>query len=176
MKVVKAEDVKGPEVNQIKPQIDEAKVAELQEKFEAMQNDLQTKKYDVSLNKEQTTFLFEDFYNNVDWKGYESYAIAETHSKLSEIVEKGELNGKTSTEIIEAIFHFLKNHLGKGVKSATVFRQICDQFALPMKEINEDRQALRDLSLELVSAEQGIPVEQLVDQLNRQAALQNGQG
>ena len=43
-----------------------------------------------------------------------------------------------------------------------------------MKEINEDRQALRDLSLELVSAEQGIPVEDLVEQLNRQQALQNG--
>ena len=176
MKVVKAEDVKGPEVEQFEKKIDQAKVAELQEKFDAFQTELQTKTYDVLLNKEQTTFLFDEFYNNVDWKGYESYAIAETHSKLSALVQKGELNGKASTEIIEAIFHFLKNHLGKGVKSAVLFRQICDQFALPMKEINEDRQSLRDLSLELVSAEQGIPVEQLVEQLNRQAALQNGQG
>ena len=90
MKVVKAEDVKGPEVEQFEKKIDQAKVAELQEKFDAFQTELQTKTYDVLLNKEQTTFLFDEFYNNVDWKGYESYAIAETHSKLSALVQKGE--------------------------------------------------------------------------------------
>jgi len=37
-----------------------------------------------------------------------------------------------------------------------------------MKELNEDRQELRDLSMELVAAEQGISVEQLQKSLENQ--------
>ena len=55
-----------------------------------------------------------------------------------------------------------------------MFRRICDQFALPMKEINDDRQILRDHSLELVAAEQGISVETLVEAAQRDQALQQG--
>lgn len=82
--------------------------------------------------------------------------------------EGSTLNGKIPTEIVEAVFHFLKNYSGQGVESAGLFKQICDQFALPMKEVNEDRQHLRDISLELVAAEQGIEVETLVERLNQQ--------
>ena len=178
MKVIKADEVLDqPQTEQPQsetPAIDKAKVAELQEKFDTMRQIIETKKYGIALNADQTNFLINEFYQNVEWKGYESYAIAETFDKLNALVKDGELNGSTNVEIIEAIFHFLKNYVGKGVQFATTFKQICDQFAVPMKEINEDRQSLRDLSLELVSAEQGIPVEDLVEQLNRQQALQNG--
>jgi hypothetical protein len=43
-----------------------------------------------------------------------------------------------------------------------------------MKEINDDRQVLRDHSLELVAAEQGISVENLVEAAQREQALQQG--
>ena len=170
MKVVKSEDV------QEIPQVDQKKVAELQEKFDRERQLVETKKYGVALNEEQTDFLFNDFYQNVNWKGYESYAIAETHDRLTEVLNgEKSLNGKISTEIVEAVFHFLKNYEGKGVEKAEMFRQLCDQFALPMKEVNEDRQNLRDLSLELVAAEQGIEVETLVERINQQQGYQGAQ-
>lgn len=37
-----------------------------------------------------------------------------------------------------------------------------------MNEINQDRQNLRDLSLEIVSTEQGIPIEDVIKSLNEQ--------
>ena len=43
-----------------------------------------------------------------------------------------------------------------------MFRSICDQFALPMQEINTDRQMLKDIALELTATEKGISVESLV--------------
>ena len=163
MKVIKNEDVANAT-----PEIDQVKLAELKEKFDLTQNQLITKEYDILLNEEQTEFLFNDVYENIVWKGYESYAISESHDILAKLIVDGKLVGKTKTEIVEAIFHFLKNHTASGVKSARLFRQVCDQFALPMTEINTDRQTLRDLSLELVSVEQGIPVEQLIEGLQRE--------
>ncbi len=171
MKVTKTEETVNPIVET--HQVDEKKLAAAQEKFDSFRQLIETKKYDVYLNEEQTEFFFNTFYNNVEWKGYESYAIAETYDRLSAIKDsKKELNGKTEVEIIEAIFHFLKNYSSKGYKDAKVLKGICDQFALSMKEINSDRQELRDLSLELVSIEQGIPVEELVASLNERAQNQ----
>jgi hypothetical protein len=57
----------------------------------------------------------------------------------------------------------LKNYVGTGVDAAIKFRSICDQFALPMQEINVDRQTLKDIALELTAAEKGISVESLVN-------------
>lgn len=169
MKVVKAEDVPTQEMEvkdeQAAP-VDQAKVEELKEKFDLMQKQLTDKLYDIKLSKEETSFLFDVVYDNIPWKGYESYAISETHTQLKELIKNGELNGGAKVEIIEAIFHFIKSYESKGVENAKLFRGIADQFALPVQEINTDRQEMRDISLELVSVEQGIPVEQLVQQLN----------
>jgi hypothetical protein len=162
MKVIKNEEATTEKT------IDLVKVAELKENFDLVQNQLTNKEYDITLTKEQTTFLFDNVYESIVWKGYESYAISETHDTLHKLVKGGKLVGKTRTEIVEAIFHFLKNYTANGVSSARLFRQICDQFALPMTEINNDRQTLRDLSLELVSVEQGIPVEELIKGLQRE--------
>jgi hypothetical protein len=148
--------------------VDQTKVAELKEKFDTLQETFRTKTYDVTLNEEQTSELTTNFYNNFTWKGYESYAVAETFEQITSQVTGGTLNGSFSTEIVEATFHFIKNYEGKGVNDARVFKGICDQFALPMQEINNDRQELRDLSLELVATENGISVETLVNNLQAQ--------
>ena len=172
MKVIKAEDVLEASQNGVQnsPSIDKQKIAKIQEKFDSFRQMLDKKKYEILLSEEQTEFLFEQFYNTVQWKGYESYAISETYDKLRSLVDEktGELKGKTNTEIIEAIFHFLKNHVSNGIGEARIFKAICDQFSLPMKEVNEDRQELRDLSMELVAAEQGIEVEDLMKKLESQ--------
>jgi hypothetical protein len=172
MKVVKVTDFLEENETQVaEPNagIDAVKVAEFQEKFDRTRQMMETKKYPVFLTAPQTVFLFDQFYKNVEWKGYESYAISETYQYLNNLVgTDGTLNGQLPTEITEAVFHFLKNYTARGFESAVLFRQICDQFALPMKEINEDRQILRDLSLELVAAEQGIEVETLVKNLEAQ--------
>ena len=60
----------------------------------------------------------------------------------------------------------MKNHEGKGHELATNFKLICDAFAVPVNEINTDRQSLKDLSLELVAAEKNIDINDLVESLN----------
>ena len=89
--------------------------------------------------------------------------MAETYNQLVEMVKDDKIDSGADAPIIEAIFHFLKNYIGTGVDSAIKFRSICDQFALPMQEINTDRQTLKDVALELTAAEKGISVESLVN-------------
>ena len=144
----------------------QVKTAQTQEKFDALQNELNEKGYGVILDKTLTATLINELYPTFAWKGYESYAITETYKQISESVKKDTINAKYPAEVIEATFHFLKNHEGKGHTLATNFKLICDAFALPINEINTDRQNLKDLSLELVAAEQGIDVNDLIKSLN----------
>ena len=171
MKIVKADDV---ELNEqpTTPAIDPAVVQAAQDKFDLLRNQLDSKEYAVELSTELTSFLFDVFYSKVSWKGYESYAIAETFDQLKSAVQGDTLNGTIKPEIIEAIFHFLKNHVGVGITDARGFKELCDVFAIPMKELNEDRQSLRDASLEVVAAEQGITVENLVENAQKAQAAQ----
>lgn len=162
MKVVKANDVPTQE-QKTTGAINEVLVAELVEKFDTMKMVVDTKKYNILLDKDQTNALMNEFYPEFQWKGYESYAVAETYNQLVEMVKDDKIDSGADAPIIEAIFHFLKNYIGTGVDSAIKFRSICDQFALPMQEINTDRQTLKDVALELTAAEKGISVESLVN-------------
>jgi len=177
MKVVKAGEVLEPQLtNESTPKVDKKLIAELTEKVESMQKELEGKQYGIALNKEQTDFLFSEFFVNVAWKGYEAYAIAETHKALKGTISEGSVNGKINAEIVEAIFHFLKNYESKGFEFAQTFKEACDQFAVPMQEINQDRQNLRDASLEMTAAEQGISVENLVEKFQAAQAQQGPMG
>ena len=165
MKVVKANDVPTQEQTKINA-IDQVLVAELTEKFDAIRQVVDTKKYSVLLDAEQTSALLNEFYPAFQWKGYESYAISETFNQLSSSINKDQIKDKFPVEIIEATFHFLKNFVGIGFELAIPFKRICDQFALPIQEINQDRQNLKDVSLEIIATEKGIKVEDLVEALN----------
>jgi hypothetical protein len=167
MKVVKAEDVvEAPQTENLA--IDPKKVEELREKFDVLNKELNEKNYPVLLDSELTEVLMTKLYPEFLWKGYESYAISETYNQFESVRNGNGINSKFPVEVIEATFHFLKNHVGKGFELAIPFKKICDQFAVTIQEINKDRQELKDLSLELVSAEQGIKVEDLVEALNKQ--------
>jgi hypothetical protein len=144
----------------------QVKIAQTQEKFDTLQNELNEKGYGVVLDKTLTSTLINDLYPSFEWKGYESYAITETYKQISESIKKEEINAKFPVEVIEATFHFLKNHVGKGHTLATNFKLICDAFAVSIQEINTDRQLLKDLSLELVAAEKGIDINDLIKSLN----------
>jgi hypothetical protein len=175
MKVIKSQDV--PQNAPSNGQPDQEQIAQLQEKFDALRSEIETKFYSVCMNKEQTTFFFDEVYPSIEWKGYESYAVSESYDRLSEGVKDGEMNAKVRPEIIEAAFHFIKNFVSKGIDRARMFKQIADQLALSINDINQDRQNLRDVSLELVAAEKGIPVETLVSELQKEQQMQqNMQG
>jgi len=146
--------------------IDQVKIAKLKESFDNLQDSISSKGYELYLEKDLTDGLFNELYPAIKWKGYESYAVSETYTQLSNSVKDGEIRASFKPEIIEAVFHFLKTHEGNGVEFAITFKRICDQFALGINEINKDRQELRDISLELHSAETGVPVEQIVKAYN----------
>ena len=144
----------------------QVKTAQLKEKFDALQDELNAKGYGVILNSELTSTLINELYPTFAWKGYESYAITETYKQISESVKNNEINSKFPVEVIEATFHMFKNYEGKGHILATNFKLICDAFAVSIQEINTDRQLLKDISLELVAAEKGININDLIDSLN----------
>jgi hypothetical protein len=164
MKVIKAKEVPQNESTGI----NHVEVAKLQEKFDSFKQMLDTKTYGVYLDAELSKFFFESFYPSIQWKGYESYAVSESYDRLKDQVnEEGLLNGKVRPEIVEAVFHFIKSFVSTGIENARLFKRTADQFAITVQEINQDRQELKDISLELVAAEKGITVESLTGELQK---------
>lgn len=166
MKVMKSEEVQTEQTTN--NNLDQVKLDQLQEKFDVLQSTINNKKYDLLLDEKLTQVLMTEIFPEFQWKGYESYAVSETYTQLEKARSGKGIKSKFPVEIIEATFHFLKNFVGVGFELAVPFKKICDQFALPIQEINQDRQNLKDISLELIATEKGINVEDLVESLNAQ--------
>jgi hypothetical protein len=164
MKVMKSEEVLTEQT--LNNEVDQAKLDQLQEKFDVLQSTINNKQYNLLLDDELTSVLMNEVFPKFQWKGYESYAVSETYTQLEKARTGNGIDSKFSAEIIEATFHFLKNFIGTGFEIAIPFKKICDQFALPVQEINQDRQNLKDVSLEIIATEKGIRVEDLVEALN----------
>lgn len=138
-----------------------------EEQMLEMQENLSKKKYKVKTNVDVLDYLMNEFYQNVQWNGYECYAVSETHKELNKIFEKWkDREFKTEkrsfsikVEILEALFHFIKGHSSKGLENANKHRLLAEDFSIPMSELNQDRQKLRDLAMEAEAAKHGITVE-----------------
>jgi hypothetical protein len=162
MRVVKG---KKKDTKDVVEQVNKLKIDEARQKFDAFQSVLNDKEYAIKLDKKETRFMYDNFLTTVKWKGYECYAVDQIYDALSKISNSktGTINGKLSSQFIEAIFHFIKTYEGTGFENAKLFKVVADEFAKPMQELNNDRQILRDLSLELMAAENGISVEELAN-------------
>lgn len=165
MEIIKNE--KKEELGNVKGEksIDNELVAQLEEKFDLMNQQLQEKKYALLLESQGVEFLTE-FFDNVKWTGYESYAIDETYRVLNESINNDSIDVKFKPEIIEAVFHFMKKYEGRGIKFASNHKYVCDQLSVTINEINKDRQELQGLSLELIAAQHGITVEEVIQKMN----------
>lgn len=141
------------------PSIDSALVDKLNEKFNEENEKYASKKYLLELSKDSKEWFLNTFLETVTWKGYECYAITEIHRAFTTAKKSKNLFPK---EIIEAVFHFLKGFEGKGVSNAQNHKAVSDVFATVMNDINQGAQDLRDLSIEIAAAEQGITPEELI--------------
>ena len=164
MKVMKSEEVQIEQTGN--NEVNQDLLDQLQEKFDVLQSTINNKQYNLFLDGDLTSVLMTEVFPKFQWKGYESYAVSETYTQLEKARNGKGIKAKFPVEIIEATFHFLKNFVGTGFEMAVPFKKICDQFALPIQEINQDRQNLKDVSLEIIATEKGIKVEDLVEALN----------
>lgn len=157
------------------------KALEFEQKMQDLQAELMKKKYRVKTTSETLDYLMTDFFNNVAWNGYECYAISETNKEMTKIVDrfatKEFKNNKRSftlkVEVLEALFHFIKQHTGTGLGSASNHRALCEDFSVAMAELNVDRAALRDLAMEAEAAKHGITVEDYKKAADAMHAQQN---
>jgi ElaB/YqjD/DUF883 family membrane-anchored ribosome-binding protein len=165
---LKVIDPKGP----ITMDENNATALEIEAQMEELQTKLSKKKYRVKTTTETMNYLMDEFYADVPWAGYECYAIGETHAQVKKVldkaieklVESGKDTNKISftipVEILEALFHFVKQYPGKGVEVAAKHRLLAEDLSVPMSQLNQDRNELRDLAMEAEAAKHGITVEE----------------
>jgi hypothetical protein len=171
MAKLKTMDVSGPNSTTTAPikstKFDEMdpKAMKVEEDMQAYQAELAKKKYRVKTTESTFKHFIANFYNEVQWEGYECYAISETHKEFDKIASKlkpsktGKVSFTIKPEILEATFHFVKKHNGSGIESANAHRLICEDFSVTMAELNQDRTKLRDFAMEAEAAKHGITVE-----------------
>lgn len=155
--------------------VNQEKIDKAQQNFDTFNAVLVEKKYPVKLSFVASNYLMKEFFSNLKFKGAEAYAVKEVYDNMQSLVLKGNnqskeylINGELKAEIIEAMFFFIKQYEGRGYLEASLFKEVADGFSTPMQLLNEDRQYLRDLSLELIAAEQGVEVEKIKEQYTQQ--------
>ena len=165
LKVISPKGPKGVDENN--PQ-----ALELEQQMNELQTKLSKKKYRIKTTTETMNYLMDEFYPNVQWKGYECYAIDETYTQVKKVLDKAmdklaesdketnKLSFTIPVEILEALFHFVKEFVGKGRDNAQMHRLLAEDLSVPMSQVNQDRQGLRDLALEAEAAKHGITVEE----------------
>jgi hypothetical protein len=83
---------------------------------------------------------------------------------MDKLAESGKETDKLSftlpVEILEALFHFVKEFPGKGREHAQLHRLLAEDLSVPMSQLNQDRQQLRDLAIEAEAAKHGITVDE----------------
>jgi len=165
---LKVIDPKGP----VTMDENNPKALELEQQMEDLQKTLSKKKYRVKTTTGTMNYLMDEFYPNVQWKGYECYAIDETYTQVKKVLDKAmdklaesgkdtdKLSFTIPVEILEALFHFVKEFPGKGREHAQLHRLLAEDLSVPMSQLNQDRQQLRDLAIEAEAAKHGITVDE----------------
>ena len=61
---------------------------EIEQQMMDLQAKLSKKKYRVKTTTDTMNYLMDTFYPNVQWKGYECYAIDETYTQVKKVLDK----------------------------------------------------------------------------------------
>ena len=142
------------------------KAMKFEEEMVEKQKELTKKKYKVKTTESTVKYLTGDFYNNVEWNGYECYAISETNSVITKMVSKlkpsktGKVTLTLTPDILQAVFHFMKGHKGTGIQTAQNHRLLCEDFSSAMADLNGDHKLVRDLAVEAEAAKHGITTDE----------------
>ena len=158
------------------------KAMAIEKAMEEKSQALTKKKYRVKTTIDTVNYLMEDFYSNVAWNGYECYAISETHKTLEKTVSKikpsktGKVSFTMTPDLLQALFHFIKGHANTGLELARKHRVLCEDFSVPMSELNTDHQGLRDMAVEAEAAKHGITVDDYKKAAAQQQAAQGRPG
>ncbi len=160
--------MKKQETNVNSNEVNKTTVEQKEAQFDAINSAITNKQYELKLNTDAVAGLL-DFFDFVEWKGYECYGVEKLYdsliTQLKEVGEDGEnlfvLETEVDADVVEAMFYFIKSYTASGIEDARSFRKMADAFAVPMQNINIDRQSLRDAALELQAAEQGMTVEEM---------------
>ena len=137
--------------------IDEEKVESLKKEIEAKAADLSKKVYAVGFGTSELE-IFEEFINNVQWKGKEALGILEISKKIDFIKNEGIKNGVvffTALEI-EASHYFLNKYENKGKGSASEFIRIFKALEQALSGVHIDNRDYENLKKELAATEQGL--------------------
>jgi hypothetical protein len=139
------------------PVIDEAKIKDLQEKAEAMYNELSDKVYAVSMDKNDLSVL-SDIINDVEWKGKEALGVLEVGNKLNSIVSEGIKNNVIFMKAleIEASHYFLSKYTAKGKERAENFMRVYKSLDQALINVRLDNKSYDELAKELSAAQQGL--------------------
>jgi len=139
----------------------------LKDLFDQKTEELNNKEYLLELSNEDYGYLINTFLPNLGWKGYECYAIEKIDEEIRRTFSKSKSYKElVNKEVIQAVFHFLKNYEGKGVMQAKSNKRLSDIFAKPMADINKDYADVKEIAhaMEIqeqkdLAKEQGIELE-----------------
>lgn len=156
------------------PNVDPSVLAELETKFEAANAAAASAVFTIRMPEPVAKYMAEQFVQGIKWKGLESYALTKATEDLQGIVNAAtKVEGSNDVEftikhdLLEVVFHFIRNYEGVGYSNAKLLTQIAEVFVKPINELNELRSKTRDAAVEWEAAKHGMTPDQFVAQIEK---------
>lgn len=156
----------------LSPDIDAGLVAALEGKFQEANDAAANASFTLRVTESAAEHLTGELLQGVKWKGLEAYALTKAAEDLRGIVSKAariassdgpdELEFTIKHDLLEVIFHFVRNYEGVGYEGAKKLTQVAEVLVKPVNELNELRQRLRSAALEWEAAKNGMTPDQFV--------------
>lgn len=163
--------------------VDPAVLKALEDKFEAASSAANSATFTIRMQEGHASFMVNELVQKIKWKGLEAYGLSKATedlrgivgaaAKLSESGKPDEVEFTIKHDLLEVVFHFLRNYDGVGYDDAKAVTQVAEVFVKPINELNELRAAMRSAAVDWEAAKHGMTPDQFVKQFEQSQQSKN---
>jgi hypothetical protein len=145
--------------------VDAAKVAELEVKWDQISDKLSKSIYVATMSRELALHFRDVVVESFSWKGPQCLIVEKIFEKLDACID-----GQTTPEIsidfdhdlLEVLTVLINSYVSHGKTNTISFSKITEILSVPVQELQNNRKALREVSMELEAARQGMSLEDFI--------------
>lgn len=145
--------------------VDAAKVAELELKWDQTSDKLNKSIYNATMSRELALHFRDVVVESFSWKGPQCLIVEKIFEKLDQCID-----GQTGDEItidfdhdlLEVLTVLANSYVSHGKVNTLAYSKITEILSKPVSELQANRKELREVSMELEAARQGMSLEDFI--------------
>ncbi len=163
----------GPALSDSTQGVNPAFLKDMEARFDAAKDAAVNAEFVLEMTNDSVEYLIGSVMRGAAWKGVSSYPVVKVTDDLAALIDgaektEGGVKFTVKGDLLEASFHFISGHEGKGYDEAKRHSEVAAVLVKPFNALNELRKKMREAALELQAAEAGMTVDELMKNIHAQ--------